>query len=136
MEKYRCSHCNQYFERSYLYKNRLTSAGNQSYVCRKCNTERCRKYRKTNIGRTNINKAVAKSMKKHSIKQNARILLKYHINAGNIIKKNECEYCGVVPLLSRHLEGHHEDYSKPLEVIWLCKKCHIQADRLLRLHEL
>ena len=24
----------------------------------------------------------------------------------------------------RALHGHHEDYSQPLEVVWLCAPCH------------
>lgn len=40
------------------------------------------------------------------------------------IKKGElqpqpCEVCGAA-----EAEGHHEDYSKPLEVVWLCDAHH------------
>jgi hypothetical protein len=31
-----------------------------------------------------------------------------------------CQICGK----SGELEGHHADYSKPLEIIWVCKNCH------------
>ena len=36
------------------------------------------------------------------------------------IKKDCCELCGV----KECLQMHHKDYTKPLEVITLCSKCH------------
>lgn len=35
------------------------------------------------------------------------------------IKKQPCVICGIKPAYA-----HHEDYSKPLEIIWLCPSCH------------
>ena len=37
-----------------------------------------------------------------------------------ILEKSLCP-CG-----RAEVEAHHEDYSKPLEVIWLCHRCHIK----------
>ena len=43
------------------------------------------------------------------------------IQSGKLIKLGYCEVCGVK---GERLEGHHADYSKPLEVTWLCNLCH------------
>ena len=52
-------------------------------------------------------------MKAHNDVNNA-------IAAGKLIRPSYCEWC----FEKKNVEGHHEDYSKPLDVDWLCTKCH------------
>lgn len=42
---------------------------------------------------------------------------------GQLIKPGCCEDCQQ-QFPSREIHGHHEDYSKPLEVNWVCTRCH------------
>lgn len=53
-------------------------------------------------------------------KANARSYLHVYLKRGHVIKL-PCRDCG-----SEKSEAHHEDYSKPLEVIWLCRGCHLK----------
>lgn len=48
----------------------------------------------------------------------ARWLVRREIASGRMTRL-PCEVCGTEPT-----EGHHDDYSKPLDVRWLCKKHH------------
>ena len=41
------------------------------------------------------------------------------IKSGKLVRQ-PCEDCGKIPS-----EAHHTDYSKPLDVRWLCRKCHL-----------
>lgn len=75
----------------------------------------------------NINKIHRLGLSKTERKRrhNARHLARYAVNTGKI-RKGIC-FCG-----DKKVEGHHEDYSKPFEVMWLCKKHHIEADNDLK----
>lgn len=55
---------------------------------------------------------------KYPDKHRARNILQGAVKHGRIIKK-PCEVCG-----DSNSQGHHNDYSKPLEVVWLCRKHH------------
>jgi hypothetical protein len=74
------------------------------------------------------------AMKKKSRKSNpppdpykfrARYTLSNAVASGRIHRPSICEDCG----WEGKIEGHHEDYNKPLEVIWLCKICHGKRHR-------
>ena len=53
-------------------------------------------------------------------KEKARQALSRAIRKGRITKPETCETCGGNGLI----HGHHDDYSKKLEVRWLCAPCH------------
>jgi DNA repair exonuclease SbcCD ATPase subunit len=65
---------------------------------------------------------IAKRMKvymaKNKEKARAWWQVKEAIRQG-AIKRRPCEVCG-----KKHSHAHHDDYSKPLDVIWLCPAHH------------
>lgn len=44
------------------------------------------------------------------------------IKDGLITRPKKCSQCGH----TGKINGHHEDYDKPLELVWLCNRCHIR----------
>lgn len=55
-------------------------------------------------------------------KNKARSYLHVYIKRGKIQRK-PC-FCG-----DTNSQAHHEDYSKPLEVVWFCRKHHIELHK-------
>jgi hypothetical protein len=51
-------------------------------------------------------------------KHRARVAVHNAVARGTL-KKEPCEVCGDV-----RVQAHHEDYSKPLDVAWLCVRHH------------
>lgn len=54
----------------------------------------------------------------NAIKIRARGIVSKRIQRGVSMFKETCVFCG------EDAEAHHEDYSKPLDVTWVCKKHH------------
>jgi DNA-binding NarL/FixJ family response regulator len=50
------------------------------------------------------------------------------IRSGLIIRPEYCSKCGS----TGKIEGHHEDYSNPLDVMWLCRYHHVQRHNDIR----
>lgn len=63
---------------------------------------------------------------KYPERRRAQGQLAYAIRAGKVERPGACQRCGVAP---SRIEAHHADYSKPLDVEWLCKPCHAKADQ-------
>ena len=59
-----------------------------------------------------------RSYKKSPEKYKARQLVREEIRKGNI-KRGACSMCG-----KEKAEAHHPDYSKPLDIMWLCRFHH------------
>jgi hypothetical protein len=53
----------------------------------------------------------------------ARMMFATAVECGKLIRPTKCSQCNQ----ECRPEGHHPDYSKPLEVIWLCRQCHFAA---------
>lgn len=43
---------------------------------------------------------------------------------GELQRPSKCGLCGK----RSRVDGHHEDYAKPLQVLWLCRSCHRALD--------
>lgn len=60
-----------------------------------------------------------KRRSKNEAKYKANTAVSNAVRDGRIIKK-PCEICG------DKAQAHHEDYTKPLDVKWLCRKHHLK----------
>ncbi len=59
---------------------------------------------------------------KYPNKYKAQTMVSNAARDGKLTKPTQCEFCGT----NNKLHGHHADYSKPLDVQWLCAPCHRQ----------
>lgn len=84
---------------------------------------RKKKYHATEKGKQILYRSIENYRKRFPERQRARQILQYHLRKGKITQV-PCR-CGI-----KEVQAHHPDYSKPLEVIWLCVGCHGLEHRL------
>lgn len=124
-----CSSCSLEKELTYFHFDNF----HKRYIakCKPCLNEYQKQwivnYSKTAKGKEALRRATAKSLEKFPEKWKARRILKEEIRLGNIIKPKYCQGCLIE---NTRIEGHHENYSKPVDVEWLCTRCHATKHRI------
>ncbi len=83
-------------------------------------------YQRTDRGRKSHKRANEEWSRKNPRKRAAQILFRNRVRDGKIAIK-PCERCG-----SDKVHGHHENYDKPLEVVWLCARHHKARHREMK----
>jgi ribosomal protein S27AE len=66
----------------------------------------------------------------------ARSRIQVAIYRGQISRPSKCSECGreYRPQdANGFIVAHHDDYSKPYDIRWLCKKCHFKLHSALRI---
>lgn len=89
---------------------------------RKEDPERFKQYEKNRTKTPTERRMEYLSNPENLIKSKARAKLRYELKKGRIVKPTRCEKCR----LELKLEPDHSDYSKPLDVVWLCHTCHVE----------
>lgn len=145
MEK-KCFKCGEIKPLSEYYKHKAMSDGhlNKCKVCTKNDAnkhradniekvreydrnrpnkeERAKKsieYQKTEKGKE-VRRKATQNYRKDKIRNQAHMDLNNALKYGKITKPSNCSNCGI----DCNPHGHHDDYSKALDVRWLCVKCH------------
>ena len=136
VECWRCSRCQGVFPRSDFYESKKTWNG-IGCQCKRCHIatsirtrdrENTRRLRRESMRRTRVRnpekfrerERVASAKRVKGEKARARAALNSAVRSGKIARPEECECCG----RKVKVTGHHTDYSKPLDVVWLCYECH------------
>lgn len=120
-----CKRCGVEKPMADFYAHQFMSDGHLN-ICKECKKaeEKDRRYspkyrqRILDYDRKRIRKTANKSRINNPLKYKARVAVSNAIR-DNRIQKENCVFCG-----DPNTEAHHEDYSKPLNVIWVCFKHH------------
>lgn len=127
-----CARCGETLPLTEFRRCVKSATGTQSY-CRPCQDEAARERYRANKRRMNEMSVAWQRANPDRVKvitqawrlanpekTEAHRLMKNALRRGELVKADVCEECGAGGLL----HGHHEDYSQPLDVVWLCPRCH------------
>jgi hypothetical protein len=119
----KCFKCNAIKDLSDFYPHKKMPDGHLN-KCKECNRkDSALQLEKNKLNPEWLEKEKERVRKKQLAKKGHPKTLIYaevkrRIHSGEIIKK-PCEVCG-----KEKVQGHHEDYAKPYDLVWLCVRHH------------
>ena len=127
----KCNVCHELLSKS-EFNSDISRPDNLDNRCKKCQSEVNRFYRLKNDKYFRKYRKANNFKYKHTMREQYKIwyyknkektkahaVLNYLIEKGDI-ERGACEICGLL----KNTHGHHDDYTKPLDVNWLCRDCH------------
>jgi hypothetical protein len=103
---------------------------NNLELSRKQAIERNKRYMQTEKGKARHHETTRQYEQNNKEKISAQRKVRAAVNSGRLVRSLRCEICNK----ETKTHGHHEDYKKPLEVIWMCSKCHLYHHQQYRFH--
>ena len=110
----KCSSCKEEKDPSFFHKDATHKTGCSTYC------KSCKKIKDTAFIRTDYKTIKDKWRKQFPERKNAQAKVCRALKTGKLFKQ-PCFMCG------EQAEAHHPDYSRPLDVVWLCSSHHRQA---------
>lgn len=126
-----CRHCETSKLKSEFYDSHIRADG-RAGECKECTKARVKHRARSNPAVQEYDRSRAKLPHR---RERARAVTKKwraenpdgykaHSAVSNAVRdgrlaKEPCVFCR-----SKEVHAHHKDYSKPLDVVWLCPKCH------------
>lgn len=136
----KCFKCGEVKSLADFYKHPKMSDGHVN-KCKECNKADVREnrakklqyYRQYDVDRyanSPDRRAAAASrtrgwIERHPERRSAHHAVQSAVRGGKLSKPDACSACGSKGVI----HGHHEDYDKPLDVVWLCPPCHSDAHK-------
>lgn len=137
-----CFKCEEQKPLSEFYRHKMMADGHLN-KCKDCTRKDVRQHRLDNPERVRAydnarsklphrqalrNRTVQRFERDHPDKKKAHTAVNNALRSGKL-EKRPCAFCGC----QDGLEAHHHDYSKPLDVTWLCRPCHRRFHALERM---
>ncbi len=116
------------------YKKNWAKRNKQKKQWAKKNKEKLREYRKnyykryyqTEKGKAILKKSGKKWLESNKFKRLCHYAVRNAIRRSELIKPKRCTQCN----RKIRMLGHHPNYTKPLDVLWVCHDCHMAFHHL------
>lgn len=130
----KCFKCGKKKDATFFYKHSEMADGHLG-KCKECAKKDVTEHRLKNIERVRAYdrergklphriksclKNTRKYRKVYPLRYAAQAILNNAVRSKKIKKPKKCSIC----YKKKKIYGHHEDYYKPLEVVWVCQVCH------------
>lgn len=121
----RCSRCKATLPLAEFNRCSAAPDGLQ-WMCRRCQVvaNRQARYRNPERAKRDWRRQNARRRDAAPEKQRVHQVVARAIKRGELVRPAQCAECG----REGRIEAHHEDYSRPLDVVWCCPRCHARAE--------